>query len=230
MLKTTKSGATVRWSSSVVTMYVDEKLDELFGSTSLRAALTMATEAWRGLPGVPDLVIGKQKAQGYLPSQRTNGIYLVSPWPYAHSQLAVTVTTYNESGQVLGVDVLVNAEHSFAVLPESTDAQGVAQHDLGAVLTHEFGHVLGLGESPTDRQATMWPYIGAGEVHQRSLAKDDEEGVMAAYADQVVSSAAGCGQASVVGSLRKHQTRAPIALLGAAFVCSRTRRRGSRKH
>lgn len=224
MLKKTKTGEQVRWSSAVVTMYVDEKLDELFGSAKVRSALAMATDAWRGLPGVPDLAIASTKAGAYDTDQRHNGIYLVSPWPYEHQQLAVTVSTYDETGEILGVDVLINAEHQFAILEEGTDTVGTKEHDLSAVLTHELGHVLGLGESPTDRKATMWPYISAGEVHQRSIAKDDEDGVIAAYAGSKSPAAAGCGQASVVGAVRGHSSF-PLAGLLALVVVVAARRR-----
>ncbi|HET8936515.1 MAG TPA: matrixin family metalloprotease, partial [Polyangiales bacterium] len=66
---------------------------------------------------------------------------------------------------------------------------------------HEMGHVLGLDESPDDRDSTMWPYIRGGDVHQRSLSEDDEAGIVAAYKDVLFESSLplGCTQASVLG-------------------------------
>jgi hypothetical protein len=94
---------------------------------------------------------------------------------------SLTVVTYMPSGEILGVDVLINANKNFSLLADGADEDGATAHDLGAVLTHELGHVLGLDESDADEHATMWPYVRAGEQHQRSLAVDDEEGVIAAY-------------------------------------------------
>lgn len=226
MLRTTKSGEQVRWSSSVVTMYVDEKLAELFGRDAAHAAIEMATEAWRGLPGVPDLVVSDDHAAGFDPERRTNGVYLMRDWPYGDNQLAVTVSTYDSSGRILGADVLVNGNKRFAVLAEDGEQRlEREEHDLGAVLTHEMGHVLGLGENEQDEAATMWPYIRAGEVHQRSLSEDDEAGAIAAYAYKAGAGPAGCGANSVAGAgLRAGQLPAMVvAALGALLL---SRRRG----
>jgi hypothetical protein len=103
----------------------------------------------------------------------------------------------------------------------------MSQHDLGAVLTHEMGHVLGLDESPDDEHATMWPYIRAGEVHQRTLADDDEHGVMEAYSGALPSEAMGCGQASVVGTLRSSASSVAYLWLVVALVYGGFRRRRS---
>lgn len=202
MLKTTKTGQRVRWSSAVVALSVDQKLRDAFGVAEIQAALTIATEAWRGLDHVPDVVISDQPAPGYRTDMRTNGIYLMRPWPFAPEQLAVTVSTYDLDGRMIGADVLVNGESDYALLTDREDVSGMAQHDLAAVLTHEMGHVLGLDESPDDQTATMWPYIRGGDVHQRTLSEDDEAGIVAAYQGMVFESAgnSGCTQASVIGS------------------------------
>jgi hypothetical protein len=213
-LKTTRTGNRVRWSEAVVTLYVDEKLEQFYGKEAVRSSLSMAADAWRGLPNTPDIVISDKAAPGYESAQRTNGIYLMDPWPFPKEQLAVTVSTYDLDGKMIGADVLVNAESAFAVLPDGEDHPGMVAHDLPSVLTHEFGHVLGLDESPTDQMATMWPYIRGGDVHQRTLTDDDEQGVTDAYrgATLEASTAAnsGCSQASVVG------LRAPVSKLQLA--------------
>lgn len=226
MLKTTKAGARVRWSESSVTMRIDPKLEESMGRDSVRAALTMATDAWRGLPGVPSITLSDEPAPGYRLAERTNGIYLMNPWPFPKEQLAVTVSTYASNGRMIGADILVNGETQYALLAEGSDHSGMHQHDLGAVLTHEMGHVLGLDESPDDDSATMWPYIRAGEVHQRTLSDDDEQGVIEAYAGSAPE-AMGCGQASVVGAARSAQPMAAygwlLAVVGLALVRRRKR-------
>jgi hypothetical protein len=226
MLKTTKAGARVRWSDSTIAMRVDPKLEEAMGKDAVRSALSMATDAWRGLPGVPRVTVSDEAAPGYQLAERTNGIYLMNPWPFPKEQLAVTVSTYASNGRMIGADILVNGETDYALLAEGGDHVGMHQHDLGAVLTHEMGHVLGLDESPDDESATMWPYIRGGEVHQRTLSEDDEQGVIEAYAGAAPAEAAGCGQASVVGGRRVAQPVAAVGwlLTAIAFVVVRRRR------
>lgn len=201
MLKTTKTGHRVRWTAPVVTLYVDNKLEAAYGSDVVRASLTIATDAWRGLDNVPDVIVAEQAAPGYDAQSRTNGVYLMRPWPFAREQLAVTVSTYDLDGHMIGVDVLVNGESDYALLPDGEDSPFTSHHDLAAVLTHEMGHVLGLDESPDDRDSTMWPYIRGGDVHQRTLSEDDEAGIVAAYKDVLYESnvPVGCTQASVLG-------------------------------
>ena len=201
MLKTTKTGHRVRWTSPVVTLYVDQKLTAAYGEDVVRASLTIATDAWRGLDNVPDVVVSEQAAPGYDAATRSNGVYLMRPWPFAREQLAVTVSTYDLDGHMIGVDVLVNGDSDYALLPDGEDSPFTSHHDLAAVLTHEMGHVLGLDESPDDRDSTMWPYIRGGDVHQRSLSEDDEAGIVAAYKDVLYESSLplGCTQASVLG-------------------------------
>jgi hypothetical protein len=227
LLKTTKAGARVRWSDTVVTMRVDPKLEQAMGRESVRAALTMATDAWRGLPGVPSIALSDEPAPGYQLGERTNGIYLMNPWPFPKEQLAVTVSTYASNGRMIGADILVNGDTRYALLADGTDHADMHQHDLGAVLTHEMGHVLGLDESPDDESATMWPYIRAGEVHQRTLSDDDELGVIQAYAGSAPAEAMGCGQASVVGAARSAQPMAAygwlLAVAGLALMRRRSR-------
>lgn len=207
-------------------MRVDPKLEEAMGKDAVRSALSMATDAWRGLPGVPRIMVSDEAAPGYQIAERTNGVYFMNPWPFPKEQLAVTVSTYASNGRMIGADVLINGETDYALLADGEDHIGMHQHDLGAVLTHEMGHVLGLDESPDDDTATMWPYIRAGEVHQRTLAEDDEQGVIEAYAGAAPAEAAGCGQASVVGARHAAQPVAAVGwlLTAVAFVVARRRR------
>jgi predicted Zn-dependent protease len=216
-LKTTKTGQLVRWSESAITLRVDPKLEALMGKQQVRAALAMASDAWRGLPGVPEITVSDEAAPGYTLSKRTNGVYLMEPWPFPKDQLAVTVSTYATNGRMIGADVLINGDVQYALLHDGADRPEMSQHDLGAVLTHELGHVLGLDESPDDESATMWPYIRAGEVHQRTLSDDDEQGVIEAYAGAApLGAAVGCGQASVAGvqSISAAAWAWPLALVG----------------
>jgi hypothetical protein len=179
-LKTTDAGVPVRWQHDRVELRIDPALESAFGKAAVRDAAVVAGEAWRGLANAPDVVIADGAPAPYDAKKRGNGIYLLNDWPFAHDQVAMTITTYTTGGSIVGVDILVNGERSFDMLPEPSN--GAVQHDLAAVLTHEVGHALGLAHSEEDPDATMYPHIRAGETHQRSLSTDDEAAIMKAYA------------------------------------------------
>ena len=52
--------------------------------------------------------------------------------------------------------------------------------DTQSVMTHEFGHALGLGHS-AEGSATMWAALGPGGTRKRSLHADDIAGLQAIY-------------------------------------------------
>jgi len=203
-LKTTSNGSQIRWAYDAISMRYDPKLEMLLERESVNAASVMASEAWRGFENVPDILINNGKPNepaGYNSDKPTNGIYLADPWPYEPEKLAVTVTTYEEStGRLLDADILVNPKVSFAILPESDSVCGSGSYDFASILSHEFGHLLGLGHSFNDPMATMWPQIACDETHKRTIEEDDETGVLAAYSGSPPDEAAGCGKASVISS------------------------------
>jgi hypothetical protein len=223
-LKTTESGVPVRWQQSRVELRIDPRLEEAFGAEAVKRAAVVAGDAWRGLAHAPDVIIADGAPAPYDAGKRNNGIYLLTDWPYDHDQVAMTVTSYTTYGEIVGVDILVNGERAFKMLPEPSN--GAAQHDLAAVLTHEVGHALGLAHSEEDPDATMYPHIRAGETHQRSLSTDDEAAIEEAYAaalpvpgeTRVAACTAVAGNA---GSSSWMSTA--VALLGAALVIRRRR-------
>lgn len=221
-LKLTDYGNPIRWRGNKVALRVDPKLEQAMGR-EVRAAAVMASEAWRGFSDVPDVTIETGAPPEYNPNRRGNAIYYLEKWPFESNQLAVTLVTYRQTGEVIGVDVLVNGSKNFKLYSEGEPASHSEQYDIAAVLTHEMGHVLGLGESYDHPEATMWPQIRTGEFTQRSLADDDQEGVIAAYAVPIADSEFGC---SVGGSGHSQSGNvAPIMLAGLALVCARLRRR-----
>jgi hypothetical protein len=207
-------------------MKIGAELEAFLPPGEVRDAAVMATEAWRGLPGVPDIYITDGQAPGFDVERRSNGIYLMDPWPFDPERLAVTVSSYAPNGKLVGADILINAEIDWALLSENDEDANHTLFDIASVITHEMGHVLGLDENVDDPTSTMWPYTPAGQTHQRTLSLDDEEGIIELYNAPLPEPAFGCGPASVAGG--RHLPSAPLSflfLLCAVAAAGRVRAR-----
>lgn len=166
-LNLTDDGYPIRWNRDRVEFHLDDSFIDSLPEGHAERAATMAFGAWRGLPGVPDLV---------LTEGASNGIYVHDEWPYHEASIAATKVRFNpKTGRITDVDILINADDEFNLYP------GPNAFDIAGLLTHEAGHVLGLGNS-NNPDATMWPHVTAGDTSQRTLAKDDENGIVLIYA------------------------------------------------
>jgi Matrixin len=227
-INTTEVGKRIRWANDTVSLQMDPEFQNFLDPGDAYASLEIGFEAWRGLARVPNLVInsGTPDSLGNHEGHPTNGIYLLRDWPYEAAKLAVTIVTYEmDTGRLLDADIVVNGQAKFALLKEPLQA-GLDSYDLAAVLTHESGHVLGLGESAEGVDATMWPYARPDDTDKRTLAPDDEDGVTESYLSAPPAAAGGCGGNSVGGRV---STRGGIAaslwLLAVIPMLRITRRR-----
>jgi hypothetical protein len=205
-INTTEVGKRIRWSHDTVSLQMDSEFENFLDAGDAYAAFAIGQEAWRGMPRVPDMVIrpGVPESLGHHDGHETNGIYLLRDWPYEAAKLAVTIVTYEmDTGRLLDADIVVNGQAKFALLSEPAEP-GNTNYDLAAVLTHESGHVLGLGESAEGPDATMWPYASPDDTGKRSLAQDDEDGVIESYASAPPAAAGGCGPNTVGGRASGH--------------------------
>jgi hypothetical protein len=140
---------------------------------------------------VPKIVYEGQDAVAFDPDDEFNGVYVLSPWPYDPSHIALTFPRRTLRGEITSADVVFNGDVTWGVLPEDAEPPP-GTHDIASILSHELGHVLGLDESEVEG-ATMWPASSLGETHKRLLTGDDEAGVMYLYAtDLPPETAASC--------------------------------------
>jgi hypothetical protein len=129
--------------------------------------------------------------------------------------LAITLTSYEpDSGRIVDGDIILNADY-----PWWTGDVGCHEaYDIQAVLTHEVGHLFGLGHELDDRDAAMFPTAALCETKKRVLQASDLDALHYLYA--VVGPApAGCA----VGGGRGAPLAASWLVLGGALLALRRR-------
>lgn len=116
-----------------------------------------------------------------------NAVWFNSLWRadalHRPGTIAITIVSFDRrTGEILDADVELNqnTDQNPNGFVFSTGAPAPDTADLPTILTHEFGHALGLGHSDQDR-AVMWPTAGMGE-QRITLNTDDAEGVCDIYA------------------------------------------------
>jgi hypothetical protein len=80
-----------------------------------------------------------------------------------------------------------------------------SHYDLQGVMTHEYGHALGLGHS-TVGGTTMWPSVSSGSTATRSIEADDIAGVQAIYGVKSATKPTITATVASAGTLTIHGT------------------------
>lgn len=137
-----------------------------------------STQYFRVLPNLPTW-----NPSGYNPrGQNSNTISFRPRWNddaiHRPGAIAITIATFDTfTGEIFDADIEMNdAEFDFSIAPTTSDPSAA---DLQTILTHEFGHFMGLSHSDNDR-AVMWPEAGLGEI-RRDLTSDDAAGMCSIY-------------------------------------------------
>ncbi len=162
-----------------------------------------ATTAWARVPCDQD-GLGRQYFQvlpvdqtwqlsGYnAQGQNANTVSFRHTWNdnaiHRPGAIAITIATFDSfTGEIFDADIELNTHDEatnrdgfrFSTAASVSDP-GAA--DLQTILTHEFGHFMGLSHSDNDR-AVMWPEAGLGEI-RRDLTADDAAGMCAIYPEE----------------------------------------------
>jgi predicted Zn-dependent protease len=93
------------------------------------------------------------------------------------SCLAATLTGYyhteGSNTYIDDADIYTNTKFSYTSSRETDGCSG--EYDIDGIMTHEVGHVIGLGHSSVSG-ATMYPSVSACNFNNRTLESDDIAG------------------------------------------------------
>ncbi|MEM1024401.1 MAG: matrixin family metalloprotease [Myxococcota bacterium] len=182
-------GPSLRWEIREVPWGVEPTLLRTVSGGRERVLQTVddAFAAWEG-PACSDMAFRFVGADArFVPGfneqgETRNAIALQQDWLYDADAIAITVSTFTTDGVLLDADIELNGASFDFVLVEDGCAE--EQMDLGNVLTHEVGHLLGLAhppQTPSNRATTMFATSSPCETAKRSLSTGDVEGLCTIY-------------------------------------------------
>lgn len=223
-VRTTDGGLPLRWAVPVVPFQVDRSLAAVGGPADVSRTVAESFAGWGELPGSPFFFQGDPRPTGDCEPEPWDGVTDIilagEDWRHDPMFAGVTIVSYDPAtGEITDADVLLNgAELDFAV------GEGARTYDVGNVLTHELGHLLGLGHSE-DPDATMFAVSRPGETEKRSLSDDDVAGFEELYGGE--------GAAAVMATCRAAPgvptgTCLPVALALLLLVLFARARRSRR--
>jgi hypothetical protein len=194
--RTGPSGPSAAWfNRDVVVQRANSSAD--VGEDEVNEAIERSMRAWQvpctdvslrmGAPANDDTVgfdwaagSGSVGNQNIVVFRRGDGERDGDEWLHQLGALAITTVTYvTSSGELVDADIEINDEN----VDLSTCDPGAGctiEVDLQNMLTHEFGHVLGL-DHPNIADATMAATSPPGDLEKRSLSPDDSDGLCAIY-------------------------------------------------
>jgi predicted Zn-dependent protease len=157
-----------RWSTTPVTVRVYSVGNSTI--TDGDGGVTATVGAIRAWGIISSSTTGSAAVRGSAPATimlNTNGGVCTG------SCLAATLTGYytTQAGddRIYDADVYTNTS---VQLYSSREAGCSAEYDIDGIMTHEVGHVIGIGHSSV-AGATMYPSVSACNTSPRSLASDD---------------------------------------------------------
>jgi len=197
------TGLPLAWTSNCVTVSVqgDGAPKQHIDFDAARISVEHAFAAWTsatcegGSPSISVVVNGPVACSlsEYNPDRGNANIVVFreDTWPYAGGEDALGLTLIRfdpDTGAIWDSDIEVNA-----VDEPLSDGNGDPNAvDLASLLTHEAGHLLGLGHNMYDETATMFPGYHTGSIELRSLADDDIAGICEIYPPKRKPSSTSC--------------------------------------
>ncbi len=183
-------GAPLFWTSQCVGFSLNINASQFVSFADFQRVTKVSAAAWSGLKcpkGEATFAYAQlpavdcHKAE-YNPGGANANIILFQDnrWTYtsADNTLAKTTVTYDSAtGEILDADIEINHAYNEITV---TDVPANVRFDLQSILTHEFGHFLGLDHTQ-DPQATMNAAYDQGSIDLRTLEEDDIAGACTIY-------------------------------------------------
>lgn len=201
------NGNALHWSSpSNISIVINAAGSTDIADDSHFTALRNAISAWNRAGGSnAQLVEDTNPNQQLRTDFSSSDIHLVmfdesnssGYFPNGSGTVALTPLWFLPDGTITDADVLFNG-NGF----QFTTSGQFTRFDVQDVATHELGHLLGLDHSGC-AGATLYPYVDAGMLLQRSLSQDDVHGARDMYPNQ--------GFASLHGTIRRSSNNTSVA-------------------
>jgi hypothetical protein len=227
VLERAESGAMVHWSKSCITWWMEASGCSTLSPEETRGVLRASFQSWDSFDG---MYIDFE--EGGVSCVDTAGLDDAEPlnvamwrqgqgsWPYPARVVGLTTLTFDkETGEIVDADMEFNEED----FDFSHDRQPFT-YDLQHAVTHEVGHILGLGHSAV-RNSVMYETAGPEAWDERQLALDDKEGVSTNHGLDNAPVATPCGLEAPQGT-----TDAPVCPDTDVSGCAAGGRRTSPYH
>jgi matrixin len=221
-------GTPLAWRAFPVRYFVNSDSSGLsFGA--VRDAVSAAFSTWQDASddGIPFEFAG-QTHEGSDGQDGRNTVSFPRLGENAADTFAQSIITYDShSGEIFDVDIELNGDEPFAVLPDGEMNPFDPRVDVQAVTTHESGHLLGLAhENRFGSDVVMFFSDTSGSTQHRTLASDDRSGVRAIYPESQGGGGDGGGGGCSLDPSSSGASALPVAAMLAAIAL---RRRPSRR-
>ncbi len=166
-----------KWPSSPVTFYVNPATSDV-SPAAAAAATQFALDVWNWEALLSALLYGGTSSDTATGFDNRNVVFFRNA--SNGGAIASTYSWWDGSNRLLDSDVIV-WDGAFTFFTGTSGCGGVSNAAyLEDILTHEFGHALGLNHSGAS-DATMYPSYGYCSQEMRTLASDDIAGIQSLY-------------------------------------------------
>ncbi len=179
-----------KWDSPELNVFVNPRHQNNFSSDTASLIISQSVNQWN--LSSPRVKINMAFSEQYAPQERRNDIYFSTTSSYLGPSVAgVTVTTHDQvTGSLIEADIIINDNLELT----SSSSSG---NFLGDIISHELGHLLGLGHSAV-RGSSMFYRLTKG---QSILHEDDKAGIKSLYPYD--STSLGSLRGQIVGGPKK---------------------------
>ena len=197
------AGVPLQWEDACIQYSIDQRGSIWMSMEDIEDAVTASFETWQtvncGASQEPPNVVFQMGPASLCREAEFNGsrlpnvntIAFLDPWvdeegePLNPAIIAVTNVFFSDDGRILDADMLINETLGpYDLCPDSGCPGRLAANrpfDLQNIVTHEAGHLLGIGHSDIE-EATMYFQSPRGETSKRTLAPDDISAICTIYA------------------------------------------------